>query len=267
MPERSNLISADLHLSGEHGGDITSKRIHLLEQIGILGSISAAAKQIGISYRSAWDAVDELNNLWESPLVAKSPGGAHGGGTELTPAGHKLIESFRLLQKEYHQFTTALARDLGDIERIQQHIRRLSMRTSARNQFQGKVTMISAGPVNSEVSLAINDIDRITAIITRESVEHLGLSLGREAYALIKSSFIILAPEDENLITSARNRLCGTLRELRHGAVNSEAIVELDGGKTLTAIITEESATAMELDQGSRVCALIKASHVILGVN
>jgi molybdate transport system regulatory protein len=267
MPQRSHFITADLHLSGDQGGDITSKRILLLEQIDALGSISAAAKQIGISYRSAWDAVDELNNLWDSPLVAKNPGGLHGGSTELTPAGRTLIDSFRLMQREYRQFTSALAQDLGDIERMQQHIRRLSMRTSARNQFQGKVIMISSGPVNSEVSLAINDTDQITAIVTRESVEQLGLSLGSEAYALIKASFIILAPAHDNLITSARNRLCGTLRELRHGAVNSEAVIELDGGKTLTAIITEESAKAMGLDQGSQVCALIKSSHVILGVN
>ena len=53
----------------------------MLEAIGSQGSISAAAKQQGISYRSAWDAVNEMNNLWDSPLVEKSPGGAHGGGT------------------------------------------------------------------------------------------------------------------------------------------------------------------------------------------
>lgn len=74
-------------------------------------------------------------------------------------------------------------------------------------------------------------------------------------------------PAQDNLIASARNRLCGILRELRHGPVNSEAIIELEGGKTLAAIITEESAKAMQLERGSQVCALIKASHVILGVN
>jgi molybdate transport system regulatory protein len=127
--------------------------------------------------------------------------------------------------------------------------------------------MINSGPVNTEVTLAINEKERITAIITSESAEQLGLSLGSEVYALIKASFIILAPDDYHLITSARNRLCGTLRELRHGPVNSEAVIDLGGGKTLTAIVTEESAKEMQLDRGSPVCALIKASHVILGVN
>lgn len=267
MNKRSTFVTGDLRLSGDQGGDITAKRIELLKAIDTRGSISAAAKQLGISYRSAWDAVDEMNNLWESPLVAKQPGGAHGGGTRLTPEGLRLIDGFKLLQEEYQRFTEGLSRNLDDFERFQQRIRRLTMRTSARNQFQGKVEVISSGPINTEVTLAINDKDRLSAIITSESVEQLGLSLGSEVYALVKASFIILALDDEHCITSARNRLCGTLRELRHGPVNSEAIIELEGGKTLTAIITEESAKAMHLDQGSPVCALIKASHVILGVN
>ncbi len=267
MKRRSTFVTGDLRLSGDQGGDITARRIELLEAIDAQGTITAAAKQLGISYRSAWDAVDEMNNLWESPLVAKQPGGAHGGGTRLTPEGRRLIDGFKLLQEEYRRFTASLSRNLDDFEQFQQSIRRLTMRTSARNQFQGKVEMISAGPINSEVTLAINDKDRLTSIITSESVEQLGLSLGSEAYALIKASFIILAPADDRFITSARNRLCGTIRELRHGPVNSEAIIELEGGKTLTCIITEESAKEMQLDIGSPVCALIKASHVILGVN
>jgi molybdate transport system regulatory protein len=266
MSRRSTQITGDIRLSGDQGGDITAKRIELLQAIDAHGSISAAAKQQGISYRSAWDAVDQMNNLWERPLVAKQPGGAHGGGTRLTAEGRRLIESFKLLQEEYRRFTESLSHNLSNLEQFQHIYRRFAMRTSARNQFQGRVDTISTGPVNSEVSLAINEKDHITAIITSESVEQLGLSLGSEAYALIKSSFIILVPAQESLIASARNRLCGTLRELHHGPVNSEAIIELEGGKTLAAIITEESAKAMQLEQGSQVCALIKASHVILGV-
>ena len=141
------------------------------------------------------------------------------------------------------------------------------MRTSARNQFQGKIEIIHNGPVSSEITLSINDQDRLTAVITKESVEHLGLTLGSEIYALIKSSFVILIPNNKTTITSARNQLCGTVRELRHGSINSEAFIELQGGKTLVAVITEESANAPEFQVGKSVCALIKASHIILGIN
>lgn len=267
MTKPTTHVTGDLRLRGEHGGDITARRIGLLEAIEAEGSIAAAAKSQGMSYRSAWDAVNEMNNLWTAPLVEKTPGGSRGGGTRLTQQGRELIASFRLMQEEYRRFTHSLGRNLGEFERFSNIIGRLSMRSSARNQFQGTVLAISEGAVNSEITLAINDKDRITAIITKESVEHLGLTLGSEAFALIKASFVILAPADEHCITSARNRLCGTVRELRHGAVNSEVVVELDGGKTLIAIVTEESAHNLALGPGSPVCALIKASHVILGVN
>jgi molybdate transport system regulatory protein len=267
MKTEATFISSNLCLTSSQGGDISAKRIALLEAIGALGSISAAAKQLGVSYRSAWDAVDEMNNMWDAPLVEKTPGGSHGGGTLLTTQGQELITGFKLMQQEYHRFTEGLTRNLGDFYQLQQSMRRLSMRTSARNQFQGRVDAISMGEINAEITLAINEQVRLNASITRESVESLGLTPGSEAYALIKASFIILVPAGEKLVTSARNRLCGIVRELRHGAISSEAIIELDGGKTLAAVITKESAQAPEFQCGRQVCALIKSSHIILGVN
>ncbi|MES9854133.1 MAG: TOBE domain-containing protein [Candidatus Thiodiazotropha sp. L084R] len=267
MIRPNTYITGDLCLSSDLGGSVTARRIELLEAIDNQGSISAAAKQLKISYRSAWDALDEMNNLWDTPLVAKQPGGSHGGGTRLTNEGRQLISGFKVLLIEYNHFTEGLNRNLDDFEKLQQNIRKLTMRTSARNQFQGIVEEISAGPINSEVTLMINGKERLIAMVTSESVEQLGLSLGSEAYALIKASFIILVPADQRFASSARNRLCGTIRELRHGPVNSEALIALNGDKTLTAIITEESAKAMHLEQGRPICALIKASHVILGVH
>jgi len=267
MKHETRFTSGNLNLISDQGGDVSSKRIALLEAIDHLGSISAAAKQLGMSYRSAWDAVAEMNNMWDAPLVAKSPGGSHGGGTRLTDQGRELINGFKLMQQEYQRFTEGLIRRLGDVARLQQGMRRLSMRTSARNQFQGKVELIHTGEINSEITLAINAHVRLTASITRESVGSLGLSQGSDAYALIKASFIILVPDHQDIVTSARNRLCGVVRELRHGEVSSEAIIELQGGKTLAAIITKESAEAPEFQAGASVCALIKASHVIIGVN
>jgi molybdate transport system regulatory protein len=267
MSNDSTYITNEPHLTSGQGGDVSARRIALLEAVDTLGSIAAAAKQLGMSYRSAWDAVAEMNNMWDAPLVEKMPGGSQGGGTRLTPQGRELIAGFRMMQQEYLRFTAGLNRNLGDFERFQQGLRRLSMRTSARNQFQGKVEVISPGQVNSEVTLSINDGHRLTAIVTSESVASLGLAPGSAVYALIKASFIILVPADMAMTTSARNRLCGTVRELRQGAVDSEVVIELAGGKTLAAVITEESASAPEFQEGRQVCALIKASHVILGVN
>jgi molybdate transport system regulatory protein len=83
----------------------------------------------------------------------------------------------------------------------------------------------------------------------------------------VKSSLVILAAEDDGFRTTARNRLCGTVSHVHRGPVNAEVVLALDGGKTFAAVITDESAQALEIAEGARMCALIKASHVILGVD
>jgi molybdate transport system regulatory protein len=140
------------------------------------------------------------------------------------------------------------------------------MKTSARNALRGEVETVIPGAVNSEVTLRIGEGVAVVAVITKESVEDLGLAPGREAIALIKSSFVILAPAGEGLRTSARNRFEGVVVRHQTGAVNDEVVLELAGGQTITATLTRESAEDMGLKVGERAQALVKASHVILAV-
>ena len=106
----------------------------------------------------------------------------------------------------------------------------------------------------------------IVAIVTNESVANLALAPGKECCALVKASSVILATGDERTRYSTRNRLCGLVVACREGAVNGEVTVELPGGKRITSIITNESIHNLELAVGKPVCALIKASSVILAV-
>ena len=141
------------------------------------------------------------------------------------------------------------------------------MQTSSRNQFLGTVTKVTNGPINSEVILDIGGGDELVAVITHNSVDHLGLAPGVQAYALVKAPWVILAKDDGKIKTSARNNLRGTIVSVQEGAVNAEVIIELPGGKTVTAIITNDSVQDMELKVGDKACALIKASHIILAVS
>lgn len=139
------------------------------------------------------------------------------------------------------------------------------MKTSARNEFGGRVTLVTRGAVNSEVVLDIGAGDSLVAIVTNESVDALGLTPGVEAYALIKAPWVIVTT-DEALKTSARNRLCGVISRCVEGAVNSEVIIDLPGGKSVTAIVTNTSLHSLGLQVGVRACGLVKASHIILAV-
>lgn len=140
------------------------------------------------------------------------------------------------------------------------------LRTSARNQYEGTVTALARGAVNSQVTLRLDGEDQLVAIITNDSVDSLGLAVGGSAMALVKSSFVILASDDDGLRLSARNQLRGEVSVCKKGAVNGEVVLALAGGKQLVATVTNDSIDNLGIAEGVAMRALIKASHVILAV-
>lgn len=75
----------------------------LLDAIALTGSISAAGRSLGMSYRRTWLLVDAMNRCWSEPLVATAHGGARGGGATLTPLGAKILADYRALQRAVHE--------------------------------------------------------------------------------------------------------------------------------------------------------------------
>lgn len=263
-------MSSDGHLDAAFflrrgASRVGAERIALLKAVAELGSISAAAKQMGLSYKGAWDGVQALNNLFDAPLISAQSGGKAGGAATVTARGLAVIAGFRKVEAELGETLAKLeARLAGDGE-LGEIFWSLGMKTSARNALRGVVSALTDGAVNSEVVLQVAPGVQIVAVVTRRSVEELGLAIGKPAVALIKSSFVVLA-KGEGLITSARNQLRGVVLEREDGAVSSEITLSLADGKTLTATITKESAELMELRVGQPALALIKAPHVILAV-
>jgi len=139
----------------------------------------------------------------------------------------------------------------------------MAMKTSARNQFVGPITALREGAVNFEVCLRLDEQNELAAIITRESAERLGLSIGKEVHAFVKASSVILMREPA-VRTTARNHLWGTVTRIHPGAVNDEITLTLPGGRNVVAIITHDSAQRMGLAEGASACALFKASSIIL---
>jgi molybdate transport system regulatory protein len=262
-----------LHTAGETVAG--AARIALLKAIGETGSITAAAKAVGISYKAAWEAVDAMNNLAGVALVVRATGGKGGGGTTLTPRAHRLIETYRALEREHRKFIERASAAIEDFPGSLALIGRLGMKTSARNQLYGKVVSITRGAVNDEVALQLPSGQQIVAVVTHASTETLGLTEGKEAFALVKASWIMLVVDDsgsdEPLRISARNQLRGTIASVTPGAVNAEVSLELanaqgEGASTVvTAIVTNESVKTLGLAAGKSVMAVFKASSVILG--
>lgn len=267
MADRNELkIVGSLSLGRDEQNLLSDKRIALLEKVGECGSITQAAKVVGLSYKGAWDAVDAMNSMFGEPLVATMTGGKGGGGTQLSATGIRIVDAYRALRREQKRFLDAASAGIEDFDNIYHMIRRLSVKTSARNQFFGKVSAIKQGPVNVEVELTLTGGDRIHSVITHDGLNGLGLGIGSDAWALVKSSWIILAMPDVADKVSARNKLVGRITRIIPGNVNTEVVMQLDGGNSVCVVITNESVAGMGLVEGLEVCAVFKASSVILGV-
>ncbi len=260
-------------LNVEGKGFLGLGRIELLEQIEATGSISAAARAMGMSYKAAWDSIDAMNNLADEPLLIRQVGGRHGGGTRLTEYGQRVIRQYREAEHEYQRFMDQMRENLEhlglqDAPDGWNFIKRLSMRTSARNQFQGRVVRFTEGAVNDVVAVDIGGGIEISSVITHEAAQALDLLReGREVQVLIKASFVILCEDVEGMRYSARNRLCGIVSRIQPGAVNAEVKIDLSAGRTLTSIVTMDAVNEGWLKEGGRACALVKAPHVVLAVS
>lgn len=267
MEQIAHRLRGRLEVDTEFGSFLGDARIRLLEAIDRHGSISQAAKAVPLSYKAAWDAIDAMNNLAEQPLVVRSTGGKKGGGTLLTEHGRKTIALYRALEAEYQAALDRLAEQMraqgGDLQQFRQLLKRMSMKTSARNQFAGQIVGLREGHVDFEVRLKLDEHNELVAVITRESAETLGLSIGMEISALVKSSSVLLLA-DPDVRTSARNHLWGEVVRIHEGPVNAEVTLSLPGGRSVCAVVTHDSVERLGLAVGERACAVFKASSVIL---
>ncbi|QKF72241.1 transcriptional regulator, ModE family [Aliarcobacter faecis] len=257
-------ISSNLTLELLNQPFLLEKRIELLMAIKKTGSINKAAKEVPMSYKTAWETVEAMNNLSNTPIVLRETGGAGGGGTTLTKYGENLLTTYFLLKEEQRKFIENLNRitdlNTGSLKTI----RRLSMQISARNQIVGIVENISLGAVNAEVQIKLKSGNRLVSIITNSSIENLGLTIDDEVVAVIKSSNVLLSTES-NLKLSARNSLKGTIEEISLGAVNAEVVINIGNEDKVVAIVTANSIKNMDLQIGTKVDAIIKASDIMIG--
>ncbi len=140
------------------------------------------------------------------------------------------------------------------------------MKLSARNQLRGTVETVTEGAVNGVVALKVGE-HTVTADITMEAIEDLGLEAGAEATAVVKATSVMLAAGSERIARlSARNQLPGTVAKVVRGAVNGHVTLDLAGGGSLTASVTNEAIEELGLAQGSPAVGIVKATDVMLAV-
>jgi molybdate transport system regulatory protein len=255
-----NLLSAELRLAGR----LDARFFALLEALDGTGSINKAARTAGLSYKGAWLLLETACNLATEPLLETATGGAGGGGTRLTEAARGLLAAWRTLQTEQREFLRLQEARLAQLPALSGLLRRMSMKTTARNQFAGTVKSVELGPVSATVTIALKNGDDIAATMTSAAAQRLKLKKGKEALALIKASAIVLVTDFAGWQLSARNQFAGTVSRIERSAVSSLVILTLPGGATISASVTNEGVQALDLKVGAAATAVFKAYSVMV---
>jgi len=248
------------------GSRFGEDRIRLLREIQRTGSLLEAASLCDVSYRTAWSRVQELNEAFDRPLVESVQGGAEGGRSRLSDEATRLLRLHATAQELFHRAEADAGLDPADARTLTGFQKRLSMRTSVRNQILGVVRRLDKGAVSADVELEIQGGDTLVSRITLASAEELGLRPGVEAWALVKASKIeiALSRDDGARRRAAGNTLGGVVALVHHGTENDEASLTLEGGATLVA--SASAAQGPALRKGIKAWALFSPSDVILAV-
>ncbi len=165
-------VGAHIFINEKNRGFLGRGRVELLKKIDELGSISQAAKALGMSYKKAWDNIDAMNSVAQKPLVATKTGGRGGGGARLTPYARELIRRYEELERRIIEAAKA---------------KHPSLQLSARNRVRVRIKKIKRKNFDT---LLTGEFDggKLKALITAEALEELGLREGDEAIFLFKAS-------------------------------------------------------------------------------
>lgn len=255
---RSKPVAA-LPLESLLGSAGVDRRLEVLRAVGQTGSISQAARSTGVSYKAGWQAIDTLSNLAGVPLVEKLVGGAGGGGARLTRQGLELLHAADQLRAVQQQALAKLRAGAGRRTAMGSALAAVGLRTSMRNQMPCEVHSLSASRGSVRVKLSLSGGQSLTARVTDESVQLLGLEPGLSVLALCKATAVTVAP---HIVASPDvNVLTGELtRSVRGGA--GEVYLQLSPGLSWVGFADPQ----VKLRRGQRVMAAVEESALVIGL-
>ena len=237
------------------------RRIELLKRVQETGSISQGAKLAGISYKSAWDAINDMNQMADQTLVDRATGGKGGGGAQLTRYGERLIQLFQLMEQIQQKAFDALQNDSLPLDSLLAAIARFSLQTSARNQLFGTVMARDHLQVQQHIDVLLADgVTRLQVAITERSAERLQLDSGKEVLVLIKAPWIQVSRDAAH----SDNQLAVRISAIEPGELVSEVLMTLPSGETLCATVNNAQVQQQNLQPGDNVTASFNAEHAII---
>ena len=255
-PLRTNFSEALGHAPSD-------KRLEVLRRVAQTGSISQAARDAGISYKAAWQAIDTLSNLSGQTLVARTVGGSGGGGAVITPQGLQLLsladELARAREAVLSRFADGSSLSLG-----------LGLRTSMRNQLPCRVEAVEPlGPDDPTALVRLRTPGKalLTSSVTRESADLLALRAGLEVLVLCKATAVRIGRDEAQEAQEAQEApgrcvLHGRIERVARGQGRDEVVLTLDSGGQWVGFAEHPFAAR----KGQRAWATMLSSALVVGL-
>jgi molybdate transport system regulatory protein len=257
MKKKSNQPDIEQALGYEHA----DKRLDILRKISKAGSISEAARESGVSYKAAWQALETLSNLAGVPLIQTAVGGIRGGGAQLTEAGLKLLQGAELFARAKSDALQKLKESpINDINKT--GLASLEFRTSMRNHLTCKVKAIKKLGSVAKILLDIGNNQQIESQITSTSLQLLNLQIGQQILALFKATGVQIIDKLPSKNSAKVNVLEGVVAKKTKTGKDTETSIKLEGNQLIVGFANFNSS----IKQGMRCYALVDGSSVVIAI-
>lgn len=253
------MTPSSLHEALGHA--ISDKRLEVLRLVAQSGSISQAAREAGISYKAAWQAIDTLTSLSGAVLLERTVGGAGGGGARITPQGLQLLSLAGQLQAARQSVLAQFEGDAGLAGG-------LGLRTSMRNQLPCElIALLSVSEIDPMVTARLRTAGgaELAASLTRESADLLGLRPGLPVLALCKATAVVVwadLPEQRRRRKAGECVLNGTVQRVAKGEQRHEVALALSGAGHWVGFCSPDWHAA----EGDSAQAVMASSALVIGL-
>jgi molybdate transport system regulatory protein len=237
------------------------RRLDVLRRIAAGDSISQAAREVGVSYKAAWQAIETLSQASGEALVERTVGGAGGGGASITEAGQRLLQLADALAAAR---AAVLSRFAGGATLAAG----LQLRTSMRNQLACRVVALQPQAPDDPtvwVQCETRGGVKLSASVTRESADLLGLAPGRSVLLLCKATAVQVGPAQRarrSVVAADTAHLSGQVERVAPGQARDEVVLLLPGGDHWVGFAPHPFALA----PGARASASVAASALVVAI-
>ncbi len=240
--------------------DLADERdLQLLGHVHCEGSITAAARAAGVTYKTAWDRLRNLQTRLGQAVIIPAKGGRGGGRTMLSEKGQALLQYYQQLRREQDHAAEPEI-ELDSVSALSN--RPLPLRkTSARNHLHGTVATIRRGGIRDEIQVRLHETLQVSINITHASTLALGLKKNMAVYLLIKAPAVRFSRENQAQTNLFRGKICHTHR-------NREQLeLEVQIAPTVHLVTVAASDLTAPLQKGDEVWIHIDPDSVILGID